>query len=513
MALFEPATNVYLCKNVPLNNTYQDTIQFNSQTEQAQYFYDHAYIRFDNFSYQRELSAIRVPRNCEVLNGVCYAAYQNANFGNKWFYAFVTRIEYVSPNTSLVYLEQDYFQTWWWDFDLDECFVERETPATDTPGDNLLPEPVSGLVYKRTGIMSDLSSDMDGIDPNAFCYVLATTLNPDGTSVKGYVTQSVFTGAIYKVYNIYQIEALANDLQNWPAGKENAVLAIYTFPLPYAITNDDNNLVNCATKNYTYDIPTTNGSYTPRNKKLLTYPYTYLCVDNNQGQTKEYRYELFTSANAQFECTGSIAPGVTFYLYPTNYDGVTRAYWEMLTLSNFPMGSWNYDTYRQWFAQNSNSMAASLISNGLNIASGLLAGNVSASAGGLGGLASNMVTMWGKDADMQVLPPTFKGSLNVTNGNYSIRHQCYSAYNVYLEPNIAERIDSFFDRYGYSVMTNKLPNYTSRTKWNYVKTNGCILHGNCPLDAITAIKAAWDRGITIWHTTDVGNYSVSNTFA
>lgn len=50
----------------------------------------------------------------------------------------------------------------------------------------------------------------------------------------------------------------------------------------------------------------------------------------------------------------------------------------------------------------------------------------------------------------------------------------------------------------------------SRQNWNYIKTNGCVLECNAPLDAVAAIKAMFDRGITFWHTTDVGNYSLPN---
>lgn len=511
MPLFTPETIVHLCKNIPLNSSYQDTILFDNQNDQLNYFYGNAVYSFDNFTYQRHDSAIRVPKNAEDLNGVNYAIYRNANFGPKWFYAFVTKIQYVNQSTCLVYLEQDYLQTWLFDFTVKRCFVERETAATDVPGDNLLPEPVGGFVYRRATVLSDLSSDMDGtLSDNNIGYVLATTINPDGSNVTGYITQKVFTGTNYIFYNWLQAGQLAMDLQNWPAGKEDSVIAIYTFPTTYANLTEDRRLVSCQEKNYSMAKPTNNGPYNPRNKKLLTYPYTYLCIDNNQGQTKEYHYELFTGNTAQVECTGSIAPGVTFYLYPTNYDGQIKAFYEMLTLSNFPLCSWNYDTYRQWFAQNMNSMATSLLSGGVSTLSSIVTGNVAGAVGGLGGVAQTSLGILGKDADMQVLPPVFKGSLNVTNGNYAISHQCFSAYNVYLDTDIAERIDSFFDRFGYNTQKTKVPNYTSRTNWNYVKTNGCILTANAPLDAVESIRAAFDRGITFWHTTDVGNYSLPN---
>ena len=233
-------------------------------------------------------------------------------------------------------------------------------------------------------------------------------------------------------------------------------------------------------------------------------------MDNNQGQTKEYKYELFANNTIEFTCTGSIAPGVTFYLFPNDYDGLSQPFYECLTLSNFPLCSWTYDTYRQWFAQNMNSMATSILSGGLSTLAGLVTGNVAGAVGGLAGVGQSSLTVLGKDVDMQVLPPTFKGPANVTSGNYAVNHQCFTSYNIYLEEHVAKRIDSFFDRFGYAVQEVKTPNIMSRQNWNYIKTNGCVLECNAPLDAVAAIKAMFDRGITFWHTTDVGNYSLPN---
>lgn len=510
MALFTPETIVHLCSNIPLNNSYQDTITFSNQNAQLNYFYSKAVHSFDTFTYQRHDQAIRVPVNAETMNGINYAIYRNANFGSKWFYAFVTKIEYVNQSTSLVYLEQDYIQTWYFELTLKESFVERETVADDTVGANIVPEPVGGLIYKRSRILNQLSSDMDNDIGNTVGYVLATTINPDGSQVDGAIFQKVFTGANYVFYDSIQaVLQLASDLKNWPEGKENSVLVIYTFPAKYA--NVSNKLlIDCKALTYNTTKPSANGSYTPRNKKLLTYPFTYICVDNNQGQTKEYKYELFANNTIEFTCTGSIAPGVTFYLFPNDYDGLSQPFYECLTLSNFPLCSWTYDTYRQWFAQNMNSMATSILSGGLSTLAGLATGNVAGAVGGLAGVGQSSLTVLGKDADMQVLPPTFKGPANVTNGNYAVNHQCFTSYNIYLEEHVAKRIDSFFDRFGYAVQEVKTPNIMSRQNWNYIKTNGCVLECNAPLDAVAAIKAMFDRGITFWHTTDVGNYSLPN---
>ena len=74
----------------------------------------------------------------------------------------------------------------------------------------------------------------------------------------------------------------------------------------------------------------------------------------------------------------------------------------------------------------------------------------------------------------------------------------------------AERLDMFFDVLGYEVDAVKVPNLTGRPSWNYVQTEGATLSGNIPADRLAVMIQCMDRGITFWHTPDVGNYGLAN---
>ena len=65
--------------------------------------------------------------------------------------------------------------------------------------------------------------------------------------------------------------------------------------------------------------------------------------------------------------------------------------------------------------------------------------------------------------------------------------------------------------YGYLVNVNKVPNMTGRKSWNYVKTNGASVVGKVPPDVLAQINSLFDRGLTFWHTGDVGNYALDNS--
>ena len=74
----------------------------------------------------------------------------------------------------------------------------------------------------------------------------------------------------------------------------------------------------------------------------------------------------------------------------------------------------------------------------------------------------------------------------------------------------AVKLDQFFDMYGYATNAVKVPNEDSRESWNYVKTDNVIINGSMPVQDMAVIKAMYNRGVRFWHTTDVGNYSLSN---
>ena len=56
--------------------------------------------------------------------------FQNANFGNKWFYAFVTNVPTRREHCQSQ-LELDYVQSYMFDYTIKPCFVEREHVDSD----------------------------------------------------------------------------------------------------------------------------------------------------------------------------------------------------------------------------------------------------------------------------------------------------------------------------------------------------------------------------------------------
>ena len=101
--LIEPSTNIRLLKGVPLDNTYRNTLYFkpNEVDAQTETFKGYTKHNLTNQTYQRVNKGVaRVGLKAEDIYDCNYMMFQNTNFGNKWFYAFITSVEYVNNTVS-----------------------------------------------------------------------------------------------------------------------------------------------------------------------------------------------------------------------------------------------------------------------------------------------------------------------------------------------------------------------------------------------------------------------------
>lgn len=89
-----------------------------------------------------------------------------------------------------------------------------------------------------------------------------------------------------------------------------------------------------------------------------------------------------------------------------------------------------------------------------------------------------------------------------TKGAYLVAKQ--------ITPEYINILQNYFSRYGYAYHRMEVPNLKSRQSWNYIQTVGANIIGNIPQMFIDALEGLFNSGITLWHTTDVGNYNLAN---
>lgn len=160
--LIEPNSTLYLCFGVPLNPTYDGTLTFANATEQFNYFQGQALFgAMTELSYQRyDDGAITVEMPINHLYGCNYMVFRNIEFSNRWFYAFVNKVEYISNDVTKIYYTIDILQTWMFDWEFGNCFIDREHVNDDSIGANTLPEPftVGNLVLNSQRNVFEYSS-------------------------------------------------------------------------------------------------------------------------------------------------------------------------------------------------------------------------------------------------------------------------------------------------------------------------------------------------------------------
>ena len=92
-----PQTNIRILSNVPLDTTYDHTIYFDSASAQYNYFISLQKYNLTNYTYQRVKRGVaRVGIKADNLYDCNYMMFQNTAYGNKWFYAFITSVEYIN---------------------------------------------------------------------------------------------------------------------------------------------------------------------------------------------------------------------------------------------------------------------------------------------------------------------------------------------------------------------------------------------------------------------------------
>ena len=162
-------TAVHLC-NVPLNQNNKNQIALyagdanngilwsngslsDKKNAQLKFFTDRTTHVFTDFTYQRKDNIIRVPVNAEVLfaDGTNYCVYQNTHYNGKWFYCYITRIEFINENMTALHIKTDVFQTWFFEWyknnHMDVNFIARNTVLNDDIFKHTLPEPLPQPEY------------------------------------------------------------------------------------------------------------------------------------------------------------------------------------------------------------------------------------------------------------------------------------------------------------------------------------------------------------------------------
>ena len=525
MSAITPQTDLKLLK-CPIESDNRNQLTFANETAQRNYFNSLPKLEVYNFTYQRKDSVIRYPAHIDTILTYNYVMYQNDAYTNKWFYAFITSMEYVNDNMTLITIKTDVYQTWMFDMTWKRSFIEREHTNDDTIGNNTIPEGVelgANKVYYH-------GSDTANIK---YSIVTQSTIHPDShqdvENVHVYNNIPV-PGVLCRFDTSSSVDPLGRlgSFLNWldENSKKDALINMYLVPEwilgepqgGSGIDLDPDITYNVASVSLGISRITQLDGYTPKNKKLLTYPYCMIGLSNGLGQFATYKQERWTldeNNEMVIRMRGSICPGASIRAYPIGYNGDGVGIDDSITIGKFPVLGWLSDAYTNWLTQNGVNLGI----KGIGAVAGVVGGAVMMATGagamaGAGLIASGAGMALDSIKEVyqhSLVPDTVEGSLNSSDVSASLKTTRLHFYRMGITNEYARCIDSYFDMYGYKTNKLKLPNLTGRANWNYVKTIGANIEGDIPEDHLNEIKTLFNTGITLWHNPSTYlDYSQSN---
>lgn len=428
MSAITPSTNVKLLK-LPLELDNENQLTFSSASTQYNYFNSLPSLAATNFTYQRKDGVIRFPGCIDDLLQYNYVMYQNSAFGNKWFYAYIDKMNFVSPEMTDISIRTDPFQTWQFDITYLDSFVEREHVNDDTIGLHTIPEGLEKgemIINAKDTIEPNMPTTdggefvafgQPGVNPQSIThsfmivFQLSDKLPLPASAddkwsgevpwISNNMYNGIFSGLLYvgvqtpeEARNLIYAYDLAGK-----GGSDGAIISIFIAPkemfsgaFRYTTTfkNRAGDTQTTASANLyyptagsglTYDqlstlanktinINNTLDGYTPKNKKMFTKEFNYMYITNNTGTDHAYYYEDFADpTQPAFYMGGSIGQGCSIKLCPDNFK--TRStlageeYAWGLTGAKYPICAWTSDYYVNWETQNA-------VNNGIKMAQGVL---------------------------------------------------------------------------------------------------------------------------------------------
>ncbi|MBR2652468.1 MAG: hypothetical protein IKB83_00085 [Mycoplasmataceae bacterium] len=271
-----------------------------------------------DFTYIRQDEKIRIPYIIDEIENYNYLIVQNLPYNYKYYFYYITNMEYVNDNMTDVYIKLDVFQTYQFNFLYNRSFVEREHVNSDNVGEHTIPEGLETGEY-----VVNTYNYYDEFDDTVLVVTSDKRVDETSQSVAddrppvSYLNGIMSYGAVYLCEDYLQLAGLLFCFShNEYSGGTDSITSMYFVPrscinwdcaTPKII--GDASFYSYTTRtadapmiyNFSTTKPTTIDGYTPKNKKLLTFPYCFMVASNNNGSSNVYQYEKFKSNNCVFD--------------------------------------------------------------------------------------------------------------------------------------------------------------------------------------------------------------------
>jgi hypothetical protein len=570
-------TNIRLLSGIPFSSDYKHTRWFDSLSEQTSWYLSrNAVHSMGQTSFQRieGYSYIKVDKSIDELWGTNYIMFQNTLYNNKWFYGFVTKLEYIREHLTYVHFHIDVLQTWRFDYTFKPSFVIREhCPLWNSDGTPIINTVDEGLNY---GTEYDIvsSQNYQPYDGVFFLVIVSKSAMHDANNIK-----ASLNGLPQPLSYYVHPFKLSGDVPNTMVGSNGLNASSISEVLQGIMTQDKtvNDVVSLYVTEYfgsnlSYDgsllmfdgnrfeavaVGTINTihvkafpSYEPKtvtleNKyasyrsvvesKLLMYPYTQLILDDFKGNRVVLKNEYINDTTIKINVKGSLgthnktAYSIDNYLQDENqvYSYVTAMEHAVLNTNpnDIPILNDMLAAYLQGHRNSIQNQRNTIqFNNFMDTAKHMNNGSANALYGNIPGVINESMDMvkgggnailkiqgiMAKQQDIANVPPSV--SSMGSNSNFDYGNYIYGLYIIkkQIKTEYQKKLEDFFHMFGYKLNEVKLPNFHTRQHFNYVQTSSCTILGNFNNEDLQEIKNIFDNGITLWHTDDIGNYDLVN---
>lgn len=333
-------SRIILSKNIHIDKEYVNVLSY-TEDEMVNLCLNNKIAEANDYSFIRNTNRLQTAFTYAECLQANYIAFQNKNYSNKWFFAWIIDVNYKGEHNTEITYQIDSWSTWFDYWTKKVCFINRQHVNDDTIGKNIIEEGLN--VGDYTNAEQPLKI-LNNISDYYIC--MAVSELPDGTfpeTSKNRTYNGIYSGLIYLAFEsaidvttaikMYDVKAKADAISylfmipKTIASVVDGTKATWTIEavgtcnvIYLKETDDDDNVTNINAVRPSH----VGKNYVPKNNKLFTYPYNYAVLTNNNGISEIFRYEDFEYETDYpndfgFWVSSSLTPGMSFKAIPVAY--------------------------------------------------------------------------------------------------------------------------------------------------------------------------------------------------
>jgi hypothetical protein len=454
-------SKIILVKDINIDRNYVNVLSY-SENQMLALCQANAIAQANDYQFIRPTNSIYTNFTYSQCLKANYIAFQNPDYSNKWFFAFIDDVIYQGEENTELTFTVDAWSTWYGHWTKKPCYVIRQHATDDTIGANTIDENLDiGDVVEET---------YAGYDANSIYYVIMSTWNPSANGQLYYVTKYnknlwgatpfLFTsevdvrlfiaktnnqGHIADIQNMFIIPQDTFDSSDIITWNDSYNSTNFTY---YSVSQSATSTTTTSSRKLELNIGTIMSSLysfsdiTVKNNKCKVFPYNYILGSNNVGNHNIYKIENFTGG-VKFNIELAMSIGGSVRAVPLNYKKQAENIDEALPLAKFPTCGWSADSFTNWLTQQGVNVITNVATGVISGASQMAIGSWGTGIATVGGTVANLIG----NLHQASLLPAITGGNNTGDVNFSSHQNTIYFRRLRVKTEYMQIIDDYFSRF------------------------------------------------------------------